>query len=228
MAESGIVLSRLGTDARPAVEMPAAVCRRFLDRALRIHASGLKSYGLLTADPHRPGYPFVLADVVFLDPARNRRNDLGNRAAFHAQGEYFRRYEDAGFVADPAELLAVSRRIDDAGQEIVGVFHTHRRQPANFSVIDYRLHNPAFPWHLIMSLRDPDRPAVQPFRIRKPATEFGITENDDLAGSERSYLGPEVEPVPLRVCGSPTELDSLRTLLGVPGGIGTGPARLAV
>ena len=28
---------------------------------------------------------------------------------------------------------------------------------ANFSTIDYRLHNPAFAWHLIISLRDPGK-----------------------------------------------------------------------
>jgi proteasome lid subunit RPN8/RPN11 len=204
------VLSHLDTKAGPAVEMPAELCRELLDRALRIHAAGLKSYGVLAAEP---GNPFAVADVVFLDPTNNRRNDAGNRAAFHAQGEYFRRFDDAGFVADPTELLAVNRRIDDAGQEIVAVFHTHRRQPANFSTIDYRLHNPAFPWHLIISVRDPARPALQPYRVRKPATDFGIAETDDRDGSEQSYTGPGVDALPLLVSGADSELHWLLATL---------------
>ena len=74
-------------------------------------------------------------DLVF-DPTRNRRNDPAMRSAFEAQGEYFRAYDDAGFVADAGELLAVHRRLDASGQEAVAAFHVHRRQPANFSLID--------------------------------------------------------------------------------------------
>ena len=109
MVRSWAVLSPAGRMAQPAVRMPAELCRRLLGRALRIHAAGLKSYGLLTSDPGAAGYPFAATDVVFLDPARNRRNDAGNRAVFHAQGEYFRRFDDAGFVADPSEPTGGSR-----------------------------------------------------------------------------------------------------------------------
>ena len=73
----------------------------------------------------------------------------------------------------------------------------HRRQPANFSSIDYRLHNPAFAWHLIISLRDPAAPDIRPYRVRKSLDELGIDETDDLEGSELSYLGPEVSPLGL-------------------------------
>jgi hypothetical protein len=104
---------------------------------------------------------------VFFNPRKNRRNDPGHRAAFRAQGGYFRQYDDAGFVADPAELLAVWRAIENSAQQVVAPFHTHRRQPTNFSVIDYRLHNPVFAWHLIISLRNPRHPVLQPFRVDK-------------------------------------------------------------
>ncbi len=86
--------------------------------------------------------------------------------------------------------------------EIVAPFHIHRRQPANFSLIDYRLHNPSFAWHLIISLRDARRSAVQPFRVRKnPDDDFGITEHDQLEGSQLAYGGPEVLPLSLSVYG---------------------------
>ena len=65
---------------------------------------------------------------MFSDPLRNRRNDPGHRAAFRAQGEYFRRFDDAGSVADPAELLAAWRAIEDSGRQVVAPFHSHRRR----------------------------------------------------------------------------------------------------
>lgn len=182
--------------------MPAELYMRVLSRALELNAAGLKAYGLLVGDPHRPGFPFRAVDVVVLDPHRNRRNEPGNRAAFHAQGSYFRAYEDAGFVADPIDLLRAWQRIERAGLEPVAAFHVHRRQPANFSSIDYRLHNPAFAWHLIISLRDPAAPDVRPFLVRKDPDELGIDEHDDLEGSELSYEGSEVTPLGLVVTGS--------------------------
>jgi proteasome lid subunit RPN8/RPN11 len=123
-----------------AVQMSAEVFSRLLARAQELNAAGLKAYGLLAGDPGAPGFPFRAVEAVILDPHRNRRNDAEHRAAFHAQGSYFRAFEDAGFVADPADLLRCWRRIEDAGLEPVAVFHVHRRQPANFSSIDYRLH----------------------------------------------------------------------------------------
>src|SRR5215468_2263811 len=114
-----------------------------------------------------------------------------------AQGEYFRQFDDAGFVADSAERLTACRAIEDSGQEIVAPFHSHRRQPANFSLIDYRLHNPAFAWHLIISLRDPRRPVLQPFGVAKEPSDFGINDQDACQGSELAYPGPEVAPLAL-------------------------------
>ncbi|HEY6747730.1 MAG TPA: hypothetical protein VI357_18690 [Mycobacteriales bacterium] len=196
-----------------AVEMPALLCRRLLRQAQDLHAAGWKGFGLLVGDPARPGHPFRPVDVVVFDPRRNRRNEPANRAAFHAQGAYFRQFDDAGFVADPADVLAAWRMIEDAGLEVVAPFHVHRRQPANFSMIDYRLHNPAFAWHLIISLRDPSRPVVQPFGVRKEATNFGIDERDDREGSELPYPGPEVSPLRLHVAGSVRHLRALRRTL---------------
>src|SRR5690242_20510127 len=89
----------------------------FLRRADEIQRAGLKSFGLFVADPTEPGYVYRPVAAVFLDPYRNRRNDPLHRAAFRAQGEYFRQYDDAGFVADPKDLLRAYREIDDAGLE---------------------------------------------------------------------------------------------------------------
>lgn len=214
MGTSRVVVSQLhSADVGDAVHMSAALCATLLDRAQEFHRAGLKSFGLLLGDPAAARHPFEATDFVLLDPSRNRRNDPHNRAAFHAQGDYFRQYDDAGFVADPTELLAVYRQIEDSGREIVAPFHIHRRQPANFSVIDYRLHNPAFAWHLIISLRDPWQPALQPFRVRKHEFEMDISESDGRRGSEQAYVGPEVAPLSLVAHGSDAEIRRLRGAL---------------
>ena len=196
-----MVSLRRGGDVKGAVTMPAAVCLGLLRQAAEIHRAGLKSYGLLVAEPGAAGYPFTATGVVFLDSSKNRRNEPGHRAAFHAQGDYFRQFDDAGFVADSVELLAACRAIEDSGREIVAPFHSHRRQPANFSLIDYRLHNPAFAWHLIISLADPRRPVLQPFAVAKDPADFGISDQDARQGSELAYPGPEVAPLALVACG---------------------------
>jgi len=182
------------------VHLSQALLTRLLDTTTAVHAAGLKSFGLLLADPHDPDFPFVATDVAFFDPTRNRRNDPGLRSAFEAQGEYFRAYDDAGFVADSTELLQLYRRLDECDLEAVALFHVHRRQPANFSLIDFRLHNPAYAWHLIISLRDPAHPVLAPFAVRKdPTSDFGISDQDSNEGSEQTYTGPEVTPLQLVV-----------------------------
>ena len=94
---SAVLSPQGGEDA---VIMPAALCLRLLVRAEEIHRVGLKSYGLLIAEPGTPGYPFTATGVVFLDSRKNRRNDPGYRAAFRAQGDYFRQFDD-GFRRRP-------------------------------------------------------------------------------------------------------------------------------
>ncbi|WP_448628575.1 hypothetical protein [Geodermatophilus sp. URMC 64] len=182
--------------ADQAVRLSRLLLGRIVGTAATAHVAGLTSFGLLLADPRDPAFPFTAADVVFFDPSRNRRNDPALRPAFEAQGAYFRAYDDAGVVADPAQLLDVHRRIEDSGLEAVAPFHVHRRQPANFSLVDFRLHDPAYPWHLIVSLRDDAHPDLRPFAVRKDLTaEVGISPDDRNEGSEQPYRGPEVAPL---------------------------------
>ena len=211
---SACVSAQRGPTTEDPVTMPAAVLLRFLREAQLVHDTGLKSYGLLVADPDAAGYPFRVTDVVLLDSQRNRRNDPGNRAAFEAQGDYFRRYDDAGFVADPRDLLEAYRRIEASGQEIVGMFHSHRRQPPNFSWIDFRLHNPAFRWHLIVSFHRGPFPELQPFRVDKQGASLGIDPDDDRQGSELAYPGPEVTPLSLLVEGAPADVAACLDAVG--------------
>ncbi|HEY5846691.1 MAG TPA: hypothetical protein VIT42_07875 [Microlunatus sp.] len=177
--------------------IPATLYTDLLRQAQDLHAAGLKGYGLMLGDPADPHFPYRAVDMVMFDPSRNRRNDRAYQPAFHAQGSYFRQYEDAGFVADPADLYQVWRTAESVGLEPVAPFHVHRRQPCNFSSIDFRLHNPAFRWHLIISSREHGHPVVQPFAVDKAWEDFGIDEDDALEGSELAHGGPEVRPLQL-------------------------------
>lgn len=94
-----------------------------------------------------------------------------------------------------------------ADLEPVAPFHVHRRQPCNFSSIDFRLHNPVFRWHLIISLRDARHPMIRPFAVDKSWDDHGIGEDDVLEGSELDYPGPEVRPLRLTVS---TETDMVQ------------------
>lgn len=205
---------------RQAPEQVVRVSETLLDRLLgtttAVHAEGLKSFGLLLADPADRHFPYVATDVAFFDPRKNRRNDPSMRPVFEAQGTYFRAYDDAGFVADATELLEIHRRLDACDLEAVAPFHVHRRQPANFSVIDFRLHNPAYAWHLIISLRDPAEPVLRPFAVGKdPASDVGISAEDANEGSEQTYPGPEVTPLRLVVDSAGQAVPRYDRLLGV-------------
>jgi proteasome lid subunit RPN8/RPN11 len=219
---STCVSSQFGPGVADTATMPAEVCLRFLREAKRVHDIGLKSYGLLVAEPDAPGSPFRTTDVIFLDSRRNRRNESGNRAAFEAQGDYFRRYDDAGFVADPADLLSAHRRIEESGREIVAIFHSHRRQPPNFSWIDFRLHNPAFRWHLIISFHSGRYPRLQPFRVDKDGIEPDVSEHDNREGSELAYPGREVVPLSLHIDGTPADVAACADALGRTAGAAAG------
>lgn len=72
----------------------------------------------------------------------------------------------------PGEQLELMNRIDEAGEEIVGIYHSHTKTAAYPSQTDINL---AVGWpdsvYLIVSLEDPDSPYVRGFRIRDGEVE---------------------------------------------------------
>lgn len=208
-----MIVSPTSDESGPTVLLSASLFIHFVETVGAIHARGLKAFGVFVTSA-RGGREDEPTDVLFLDPTRNRRNDEAHRSAFEAQGAYFRRHDDAGFVADPRDVRELEERARHAGQVLVAPFHSHRRQPANFSEIDFRLHNPLFGWHLVISLCEPDRPAVQPFVVQKPLEDFGIDPTDAVGGEgEAAYVGEGVRPMTLLVEGRASELDRVRQLL---------------
>ncbi len=209
-----IVVSHQSDGSGRCILFRAPLFMSFMRRVTSVHVAGLKSYGLFLASPALGADDVCPSDACFFDPANNRRNECEHRAAFEAQGAYFRRHDDAGFVADPREVMALQNRIGRTGEQMVAPFHSHRRQPANFSSIDYRLHNPLFGWHLVVSMRDPKHPRLQTFAIEKPFADYGISDADAIDGEgEVSYEGPEVSPIHLIVEGTAAQLAEVERVL---------------
>jgi proteasome lid subunit RPN8/RPN11 len=131
----------------------------------------LKSFGYLISDVDE----CTPTDFLLFDA--NVRNDEDWQGKFHAYGRYFVDHDDAGFVATPEESWRLQKQIWARGMFEVGVFHSHRRHPANFSRIDYdmRLQRFASLWHLIISLRNPEQPQLRAFSVsRTGVRELGI------------------------------------------------------
>lgn len=165
-----------------AVRLSREVRDRLLDAVRRRHPR--KSFGYLLSDSE----PSEVTDFVLFES--NIRNDRQWRSTFEANGQYFVAHDDAGFVAAPEEARELQRQIWQRGLTEVGVFHSHRRHPGNFSRIDYDLHLECFDrlWHLIISMRNPERPLLRAFAV----TRDGVHELPVLAGAERpDRLGVE-------------------------------------
>ena len=64
-----------------------------------------------------------------------------------------------------------------------------------------------------LSELDPRRPVLQPCRVRKDLSDFGISDQDACQGSELAYQGPEVEPLALLARGAPQAIRRLASTL---------------
>ena len=118
--------------------------------------------------------PTAVTDFILFE--ENVRNEPTSRRQFESYGRYFVEHHDAGFVASPKETWRVQKEIWARGLSEVGVLHSHRRHPANFSGIDYELHMERFKnlWHLIVSMRNPLLPQLRAFSVSRR----GIRELD--------------------------------------------------
>lgn len=145
-------------------EAPAVLFSRGLYDRLVATAVGrhpVKSFGYLVSG----GPALRPADFVLFED--NERNDARWQPEFWRRGRYFVDNDDAGFVASAEESWRVQKSLMARGLFEVGVFHTHRRHPANFSSIDYEMHVSRFEnlWHLIISLRNAAMPQVRAFEV---------------------------------------------------------------
>ena len=71
------------------------------------------------------------------------------------------------YSIDAREQFELMRKIEDSGQELVGIYHSHTGSAAYPSQTDVNLAAWPDAVYVIVSLEDPDRPDVRGFWIRE-------------------------------------------------------------
>jgi proteasome lid subunit RPN8/RPN11 len=75
------------------------------------------------------------------------------------------------YVMDPLEQMRIMDDIDDAGHDLLAIYHSHTRSAAYPSRTDVELaFYPETPY-MIVSLQDRDAPVIRAFRITRTAPE---------------------------------------------------------
>jgi proteasome lid subunit RPN8/RPN11 len=71
------------------------------------------------------------------------------------------------YSIDAGEQFRLMREIEDAGEDLVGIYHSHTRSAAYPSQTDVNLAGWPDAVYVIVSLEDPDSPDVRGFWIRE-------------------------------------------------------------
>ena len=131
--------------------------------------------------------PSSIADEVML----HARAELPNEACGLLSGSLatgrttrFHRARNAEasplrYNVHPEDLVRITFAIEDAGEELVAIFHSHTRSAAAPSATDRRTAMYPDPFYLLASLADPDAPAARALRswriFRGQAFEVPLT-----------------------------------------------------
>jgi proteasome lid subunit RPN8/RPN11 len=116
--------------------------------------------------------PVALA-VELLDHARSEvPNEAcgllsGSRSEGRATGYHPARNAEASpviYTVHPDDLLRIMLAIDDAGDDLVAIFHSHTRSPAVPSATDRRQAFYPDAFYLLASLSEPDAPPERALR----------------------------------------------------------------
>jgi proteasome lid subunit RPN8/RPN11 len=75
------------------------------------------------------------------------------------------------YVMDPREQMRLMDEIEDAGEDLVAVYHSHTRSAAYPSRTDVELAFFPDPLYVIVSLADRDAPEIRAFTLRRTAPE---------------------------------------------------------
>ena len=75
------------------------------------------------------------------------------------------------YVMDPREQMELMERIEDAGEDLLAIYHSHTRSAAYPSKTDVELAFFAEPLYVIVSLQDADAPVIRAFRLERSAPE---------------------------------------------------------
>jgi proteasome lid subunit RPN8/RPN11 len=94
----------------------------------------------------------------------NLRNEPEWKAIFESYGEFYRD-PDLGFVISAEEVREVLDIMASRNESFIGVFHSHRRLPAEPSAVDLALNCDPNLLSYIVSVVDPSAPVVGVFRL---------------------------------------------------------------
>lgn len=73
------------------------------------------------------------------------------------------------YAMDPREQMTVMDEIDDAGQDVVAIYHSHTRSAAYPSRTDVELAFSPLTPYLIVSLQQPEHPVIRAFILTRTA-----------------------------------------------------------
>ena len=141
-----LIVSRDHDESGRAVLVGAALFSSFLERARELHTRGEKVRGLFIAPADERGRERAPVEVSFGE----------------ANSDPF----------EPPALSSLAMRARRSRRVLVAPFHAQTTAPVRFSLIDYVPHTPPFRWHLVVGLRDAERPVVQPFLLHKTDDEL--------------------------------------------------------
>jgi proteasome lid subunit RPN8/RPN11 len=114
----------------------------------------------------RAGYPNEACGIL----AGDRFAAAGGRALrFHGTRNAAR--SPYRYLIDPQQQLQLMLALDDAGEAVWGIFHSHVRSPAEPSPTDVGLAFYPGSLHLICSLADEERPVVRAWTIEDALIE---------------------------------------------------------
>lgn len=144
-----LIVSRDHDDSGRAILIGAGLFASFLERVSALHARGEKVRG------------------IFLSPADERGRERPPIEASFGEGHD---------PFEPTALAGLAMRARRSRRVLAAPFHgkTFHGQttPVRFSPDDYVPHAPPFRWHLVVGLRDPEPPVVQPFLLHKTDDEL--------------------------------------------------------
>lgn len=75
------------------------------------------------------------------------------------------------YVMEPREQLRLMDEIDDAGEDLLAIYHSHTRSVAYPSRTDVELAFYTDPLYVIVSLADRENPNIRAFTIRRNAPD---------------------------------------------------------
>jgi proteasome lid subunit RPN8/RPN11 len=75
------------------------------------------------------------------------------------------------YSLDPSDQFRIMKEIEDRGEELAAIYHSHTGSPAYPSQTDVNLAFYPDALYLIVSLQDPDSPDVRAFTIRDGSIE---------------------------------------------------------